>query len=137
MSESTLAKVLRPLRMVSETGHSQARSRCAWPVRASSPTGGYSAFSSFRLEATIALASRTALHVSRRGRQAPRTAVGRLGVGLQVAGKRDLGPRRPHGEQVCECGVDHVKEVRYHFVIPELLADLDDEPEVPLHGAHL
>src|SRR5215211_1450446 len=133
MSESTLAKVLRPLRMVSETGHSQARSRCAWPVRARRPTGGYSAFSSFRLRATIALASRTALLVSSErgstflgagGRL--RTAVGRLGVGLQVAGKRDFGPGRPHREHVFERGVDDVEEVSDDFVIPELLTNLDD-----------
>src|SRR5688500_5207033 len=33
------------------------------------------------------------LHFSRRGRQAPRTTIGRLGVGFQVAGECDLAPR--------------------------------------------
>src|SRR5687767_355182 len=58
------------------------------------------------------------LGVSRRTWQAPCTTVGRPGVGLQVAGKRDVATGRPQREQAGEGGVDYVEEVRDDFVIP-------------------
>ena len=41
------------------------------------------------------------------------------------------------GKRLFEGGVDDVEEVRDGLVVPELFADLDDDREVPLQGAHV